>query len=40
MEFDILNKENVTSIEIRKKMEELGEKMKTRVLKTSPGSRA
>ena len=37
-EFPRLNNQNVISIEIRKKMEELGEKMKTHVSKISPRS--
>ena len=36
----ILNNQNVTSIEIRKKLEDLGEKMKTHVSKISSRSRA
>ena len=40
VEFAILNNQNVTSIEIQKKMEELGEKMKTHVSKIAQGSRA
>ena len=40
MEFTRLNNQNSTLIKIRKKMEELCEKMKTHVLKISPRSRA
>ena len=40
VEFYRLNNENVTSIEIQKKMDDLGEKMKTHVSKISPESRA
>ena len=36
----ILSNQNVTSIEIREKMEDLGEKLKTNVSKISLGSRA
>ena len=39
-EFNVLNNENVISIEIREKMEDLGEKLKTHVSKISLGSRA
>jgi hypothetical protein len=38
--FSILSNQYVTSIGIQEKMEYLGEKMKTHVLKISPGSRA
>ena len=38
--FVILRNQNVTPIEIREKMEDLGEKMKTYVSKISPGSRS
>ena len=38
--FSRLNNQNVTLIEIQKKMEEFGEKMKSHVSKISPGSRA
>ena len=38
--FSIFCNQNVTSIGIREKMEDLGEKMKTHVLKISLGSRA
>ena len=40
VEFVILKNQNSTSIKIRKKMEEFGEKMKTHVSKISSGSRA
>ena len=40
VDFSILINQNFTSIEIQNKMEDLGEKMKTHVLKISPGSRA
>jgi hypothetical protein len=36
--FDRLRNQNFTSIEIREKMEDLGEKLKTHVSKISPGS--
>ena len=36
--FFILSNQNVTSVEIREKIEDLGEKMKTRVSKISLGS--
>ena len=38
VEFSMLNNQNVTSIEIQKKMEDLGEAMKTHVLNISWGS--
>ena len=38
--FSILRKQYFTSIGIREKMVDLGEKMKTHVLKISPGARA
>jgi hypothetical protein len=38
--FFILTNQNITSIGIREKMEDLGEKMKTRVPKISLGSPA
>ena len=38
--FSILTNQNVTLIEIQKKMEDLGEKLKTHVSKISLGSRA
>ena len=38
--FSILRNQNVTSIRIREKMEDLGEKLKTLVSKISSGSRA
>ena len=40
VEFSILTKQNVTSIEILKKVENLGEKMKTHVSKISLRSQA
>ena len=38
--FAILSNQNVTSIEIREKMEDLGEKLKTHVSKICLGSQA
>jgi acetyl-CoA carboxylase alpha subunit len=38
--FARLSDQNVTSIGIQEKMEDLGEKLKTNVSKISPGSRA
>jgi hypothetical protein len=37
VQFSILTNQNVTLIDIRKKMEDLGKKMKTHVSKISPG---
>jgi hypothetical protein len=36
--FSIIINQNVTSIEIREKMEDLGEELKTHISKISPGS--
>ena len=38
--FAILSNQNVTSIEIQEKIEDLGEKLKTHDSKISPGSQA